>query len=59
MKGINPNVDIYNKFCTQVNETIAGCRKSIRKYELNWAQVDIPQLMKKEHQIGNILKRSK
>ena len=36
MKGINPNLDLYTKFKTQINEMIASCRKSLHKFELNW-----------------------
>ena len=59
MKGINPNLDLYTKFRNHINETIAACRKSIGKFELNCARVEIPALLKKEHQIASVLKKCK
>jgi hypothetical protein len=38
MKGVNPNIEIYNKFRTQITEVMKSCRSILRKFELNCGQ---------------------
>ena len=47
MKGINPNIDLYNKFRQNIHETITSCRKSLHKFELHCGRTEITTLLKK------------
>lgn len=47
MKGLNPNLEIYGKFKSQISETMTSCRNILRKFELNCGHTEIPTLLKK------------